>query len=218
MNVNELLGKLFGKKEAAVSGKLPLVSETLNRTQKEEWLYAEWLGTGRYRELMPFIRDAIISKQADQPHNLNVHLHETGTANGFFFCAHPGFRENDLQYIFEYFKDRVLDHDYFLSNRLREIDDAPDRVKTTESYYLKPSHKFKFETPVNQLYGNIHLEYVAFDDTPEYVKVMVMNYNDRNYKAAEPFEDFLTFLFDVKGWVRSVRKPIFAQNSIQWIK
>ncbi len=198
MNVNELLGKIFRKNEGKMAAKLPMVSESLVRTQKEEWLYAEWLGTGRYRDLMPFILEGIKAKASEETHNLDVHLHQSSGANGFFFCNHAGFSGKDMQYLFEYFKDRVLERKYVLNNKLREIDEAPDRVKTTESYYLKPSLKFQLEKPVNQLFGNVHLEYVASNDNPEYVKVMVTNYNDRNYKPAQSFEDFLEFLFDVK--------------------
>jgi len=193
MNVNQLISRLFKKADKHLA-KIPVVSESLERSRKEEWSYAEWLSTGKYRYHLQRIRQAIREKKAGLQPSMEVYLHESSAANGFFFCQRSGFSKTCLGYLLEYFKDKMLEQPYYLNNKLRQYEEEPDRVKTTEMYYLKPSLKFQMEKPVKQLFGNVHLEFVQFNDEPEYLKVMVTTYNDRNYDQAKSFEEFLDYL------------------------
>ncbi len=193
MNVNQLISKLFRRPSNGLA-KIPVVSESLERTKKDEWNYCEWLSTGKHRIHLQRIRQAIREKQAGIEPSMEIYLHESNTANGFFFCQRSGFSGECLGYMLEYFKDKVLEQPYYLNNKTRQYEEEPDRIKTTEMYYLKPSLKFQMERPVKQLFGNIHLEFVQFNDKPEYLKVMVTTYNDRNYQEAFSFEEFLDYL------------------------
>ena len=193
MTVNKLLQKLFGKKSDDFS-KVPVVSEELVRSRKEEWEYSEWLSTGKYRNYIDNLQQNLqLRKEGLQP-SMDVYLHQSPSANGFFFCNRGDFGNKCMGYMFEYFKDKMLDANYFLQNKSREYEEEPDRVKTTEMYVLKPSQRGRKEGETLKHYGNVTLEYVLIDDKPSYLKVMSNTYNDRSHIEILPFEEFLDHL------------------------
>jgi hypothetical protein len=48
--------------------------------------------------------------------------------------------------------------------------------------------------PLEQKFGNIHVEFLTINDKPDYIKLMANVYSDRNYREAESFENLLVAL------------------------
>ena len=193
MTVNKLLQKIFGKNLDQEST-IPLVSEELVRSRKDEWEYSEWLSTGKYRSYVDGLQHNLNLRREGLQPSMDIYLHESPSANGFFFCHQNAFGNKCMGYMFEYFKDKMLDANYILQNKSREYEEEPDRVKTTEMYVLKPSMRGRKEGEIVQHFGNVTLEYVLIDDKPSYLKVMSNTYNDRSHIEILPFEDFLDHL------------------------
>ena len=78
----------------------------------------------------------------------------------------------------------------------RKTDVVNDQVRTTEKLYLKPPVSAEdLMNKIDQLYGNISIEKIYLDNKPNYLKVLVTLYSDRQYHDAKPFDQFMDKLF-----------------------
>lgn len=64
-------------------------------------------------------------------------------------------------------------------------------IQTRYHIYLKPSLKLRMGPIVDQLFGNISIEYKLEDDVPNYFKLMAHTYQDQNFKAPLPMHEMM---------------------------
>ena len=84
-----------------------------------------------------------------------------------------------------------------LKNSLREVHEVGESLNTQESFYLKPSLKYRRTLPYQQLFGNVSIEHQQKEEHTVLVKVLVNTYSDQSYAAPYHYEDFLTELFRI---------------------
>ncbi|WP_235114687.1 hypothetical protein [Cyclobacterium qasimii] len=78
----------------------------------------------------------------------------------------------------------------------RKIDEINDQVRTTEKLYFKPLISVDdLSDKINQLFGNVSIEKISLDNKPNYLKVLVTLYSDRQYHEAKSFDQFMDKLF-----------------------
>ena len=175
------------------------VHEVLKRPERDQSAYHVWRSQPECEALVREVAQAYYYKKTNIGSELNVHLLNTVYANGFAVSYAPHLEAKEFHHLFEYFKDQVIAMNYRVVNADRRIKDKVTYVETTERYYLKPPlHKGEIvQGSINQLYGNVAVEYVLIDDRPSYIKVQASIYSDRLYQDAMHFDDFAEKLFAV---------------------
>lgn len=191
MNIKKLISQLF-KTSNSGNYNVPVHSELLKRSTKEKFNYAEWVQTGQDLSYLKLLQDNYRLRQKDVRGTIDFQLFQSGPSNGFYFGNHSVFKGDTFSFLFDKLKDRAEEMGYLLKNNHRQYRDVGEKVKCTDTYYLKPPLSYDEDVQnIDQMYGNVHLEMVSFDERPEYVKCMVNIYSDRQYKKAKPFDEFM---------------------------
>ena len=175
------------------------VHEILKRPERDQQAYEVWKNQPECEALIKEVAQAYYYKKTNISSPLDVHLLNTVYANGFAVSYAPHLTAKEFQHLFDYFKEQVTTMDYRVVNADRRIKDKVMYVETTERYYLKPPlHKGDIaHGSINQLYGNVAVEYALINDRPSYIKVQASVYSDRLYQDALHFDDFAEKLFAV---------------------
>ena len=173
------------------------VREVMHRSEKDQKAYERWRSDGEQSELLQQVAQAYYYKKTNIRSEIDVHILNLPTANGFAITYHPRIGEKPFQYLLEYLKDRVMLLGYRLVNKDRRIVEKSDYVETTEHYYLKPplTAESMKQVPIDQRFGNVSLSQVFVDNRPSFLKVLVSFYSDRLYQDALHFDDFVSHLF-----------------------
>ncbi|MCZ4407497.1 hypothetical protein O3Q51_01655 [Cryomorphaceae bacterium 1068] len=192
--VDRILNKLFGDKSDSSREEMPPVKEKLKRSDKFLYDFQEWKDSSRsaavFTRLSSLHEDVLNGQETDL-----LHIHKTPQANGFFFDDRTGIEVEEFSFILDHFKDRALEEGYSIYSSEKRYQEKSDSVQEMERHYLKPSLDPSLELPIDQRYGNILLEYVAYNKKPAYLKVMVSCYSDRNYTNALDFRQLAVKLF-----------------------
>ncbi|OJJ17193.1 hypothetical protein BKI52_31280 [marine bacterium AO1-C] len=176
----------------------PLVTELLKRTEVQQNAYKEWLTDQQHISLLESVAKAYFLKQEKLTSDIQIHLFASPYANGFAITYdESSMGKQDLMFLCEHFKDIILTLNYELKSSQREITDKGNFVNTVERYYLKPEARQAIleNKRIDQLYGNLLLEYVLVDEKPSYLKVLSTIYADRTFTPAQDFNDLIQILF-----------------------
>jgi hypothetical protein len=122
--------------------------------------------------------------------NQAFQLYQSPQSNGFYFNAATGFSTEEFRFVLDLFQERTEALGYRKQLAERRYSVKPNGVHCLERCYLKPELSSGIEPPIDQIFGNVHLELVLLNDEASYLKVMAHVYNDRNYLKARPFADF----------------------------
>ncbi|MEM9831901.1 MAG: hypothetical protein AAF944_14765 [Bacteroidota bacterium] len=185
--------KLFSTK----NGVAPQVREVMRRSDKDRRAYEQWKESGDREQLLQEVAQAYYYKKTNIRSEIDVHILNMPTANGFAITYHPRIQKKHFQYLLDYLKDRVALLGYRVVNTNRRIVEKANYVETTEHYYLKPPLDTESleKQPIDQQFGNVSLSQVFIDNRPSFLKVLVSFYSDRLYQDALHFDDFVSHLF-----------------------
>ncbi len=196
---DKIVKKVFPKTDNPAVG--VAVHEVLKRNNREIKEFDNWKISPVYSRFLENVAQAYYYKKAGIQSDITIHLFQSAYANGFAINYLPEIGKKQFQHLFEFFKERVLEMDYRLANADRQIIDKKNYVETREKYYMKPPLNLQQSadllTPNEQLYGNVSLEYVLTNDSPQYIKLLVSIYSDRLYKHALSFDEFVDRLFEI---------------------
>jgi len=200
---DKLISEIFGTHK--VNSILPLVEEEIKRHESYRQGYFKWVNEGKYRWLTQKIYQNYTLKKKNEAADLQVHLLKSSGASGFAVTYSLLMDEKELQYLFDYLRDRVLNLNYKLYTSDRRIFDRKEYVETIEKHYLKPpiakiaaqgdEHPANKET-IDQRYGNILIEYISINEKPSFLRFMTHYYSDFLYSPAQPFDDLVDYLLD----------------------
>jgi len=170
------------------------VKEKLIRGNKFQKAFFEWKDSDREIEVLDRLKMQYQDTKAGSQADL-FHIHKSPQANGFFFDDRIGISPQEFSFLLDSFKHRTAAMGYSLYSSERHSIEKSETVQVIERHYLKPEIDRSFNPPIDQRYGNVLLEYVAYNHKPAYLKVMVTSYSDRNYKEALDFRKFIERLF-----------------------
>lgn len=60
--------------------------------------------------------------------------------------------------------------------------------------YIKPSAKLRIKPKAEQIYGNLHLEFISKNDQAYQIKIQALKYSDQNFEEPMEFDGYLEFL------------------------
>jgi hypothetical protein len=187
---DKIFSKLFPNQS---NDKQPLVHELITRNTKDTLAYEQWLHQGLHLKKIEQIKKAYNLKQNRLVSQPDIHLFQSSAANGFAISYDESFSEKEMQFLFDYLKEKVISMNYRLTNSDRKITDKNLYVETIEKHFLKPPLDIE-SSQSDQQYGNILLEYALTNDQPSYLKVMAFTYSDRAYNQPLRFDDFINTL------------------------
>lgn len=191
---DDVIGKLFGKQPS----KGAYIHEVLERTEKELASYNAWLVTETKMDVVKDIERGYYLKKQGVVSQIDVHLLDSKYSNGFAVSYNEVIDKEDFRNIFDFLKERVLENGYKIAQADRRILDKDTHEETIEKWYLKPISSELETGIVNQRFGNVLIEKIDVDRKPSYIKFMANVYQDRQYTEAEPFQDLLDKVFDIK--------------------
>lgn len=183
---DDLFKQLFSKenKEANID-----LNEKLVRTDEYVAAYSKWKDSGRPEEFLNKIEKAFQLKQSGVESEINISIYNSVYANGFFFTFNSDIDEKDFIFMFDFFKERVLNMGYFLSTSYKRLRDKNNYIEEIQKHFLKPKNE-SYEGILDQLYGNILIEYVIINNKSSYIKIMANIYSDSKFKKALEFDEF----------------------------
>lgn len=189
---DKIYNQIFGSNSTPeYNGKKYLVQEMYQLSQRENQDYLIWKGEKNTKPLLNSIFAGLQHKKAGlSENNQRFSIYESPQSNGFYILCEDFLDIKESQFFLEFIKDQVADLGYIKNHSSKEIFEESGNVKTKFTYYLKPKPE-NYELPLDQKFGNIHLECLFINDQPDYIKLLANIYSDRNYKNADSFDDLL---------------------------
>ena len=189
--IDNLLDKLFtGNSNRAV------IRENFTRSESEEQEVSLWLTGEEGVKVLKMIYDNYHFKRAGINKDPEVHYYHSSYANGFAVSYTTPFNTETFTKLFFGLGQQMLGMGYRRVSMDRKIDEINDQVRTTEKLYFKPLVSVdEVSDKINQLFGNVSIEKISLDNKPNYLKVLVTLYSDRQYHEAKSFDQFMDELF-----------------------
>lgn len=177
----------------------PDMHEPLERSAADVEAYRTWKNSMRKTRLLMGLYDRVYHRSAAETSvQFDLHFVESSSTNGFLLMYTPHVMgAKDLQHLFDFLKERVLQQGYstYMSDVRRRVKN--DEVETIERHYLKP--RLKANQPdqgIEQLFGNITIEHTLLDDEPQHLKFIANIYTDHKYTEAGHYNDLLKLLVE----------------------
>lgn len=173
-----------------------IINEPLKRSPEFMERYRQWLYSIEKDELIQELKSYYNSAlNAPNVPDTNCFVYRSAQSNGFYFPWSLDYPLETSSYVFDYFKDKILEQDYQLYFSNRQYSSEDDRVEVIEKHYLKPSGRESSMVPFEQKFGNIQIEQIIYNNRPALIKLMANVYAGRNYKQPLPFSDLTDILF-----------------------
>jgi hypothetical protein len=185
MTENDLPGSASGHPS------VPYHQEMLVRNADESAAMIAWAAGSRPAYWRRIIDEAFMEGNLDEPHFQSV---QNSMSVGFNILWHSQrFQEMEMQFLFDLLKEDLLSLGYklYMSDVRQFI--RKDYVETIQRHYCKPALIVE-NGKVNQLYGNIILEYRLLDNEPYDLKLNVQYYHDYKYAHPLPYPRLLEAL------------------------
>jgi len=129
-----------------------------------------------------------------------VTILDSSHSNGWFLkCPKLTHLDFEYKYFVYVLSSKLKDHGYVIQLAESKSTATDSGVEMMTHYYLKPSLRNRILTNqkiVNQLFGNITIEYKAVNGSPISFKFLAKSYNDSNYLAPKDFSDLNDILFN----------------------
>lgn len=195
MNFFDKIYKQVFKYENTITynGKKQILSESYHLEHSKEEAYEYWKGEEDTLAFFGEFWENLLSELKAKSLNQRYSIYESPQSNGFYVLCENYLNAKESAFVMEYMKDKVIELGYLLNHSYRDIYEEKGTLKTKVSYYLKPKLE-NFKMPLDQKFGNIHLEHLSITDKPDYIKLMANVYSDRNYTVARGFDELLNAL------------------------
>jgi hypothetical protein len=172
---------------------IPFQREALQRSEAIQQSYAIWRHGGAWKQMQQVLWQAFYEGEIHEPHFETI---EAGLSSGFRILWHSmRFEEDTMMFLADALRDEVLNLGYrlYMSDERQFL--RHDYVETIERHYLKPAAEL-LEGKVDQLFGNITIEYRLIDRQPYDLKFTAQVYHDHQFSRHLPYPQLLEALFN----------------------
>lgn len=184
---DQIYSRLFDTDKAKQQ---PVVIENvLKRNESFIQNYHSWKVSDAADDLIGDILNAYKHTLKGHEETPSMLLHQSANSNGFAVSFSDKYEQYSYQYLLDYLAERVKNLGYRPAMSRHTLKENGSLVETKEMRYLKP--KFGHVEPIDQKFGNIQIEYVAFNDEPSRLKFVANTYSDRKYTKALSFESLI---------------------------
>jgi len=166
-----------------------LIDNVLKRSDSFIQNYHAWKVSDDADDLIFDIFNAYKRNLEGYEETPTILLHQSANSNGFAVSFDEKYGKCSYQYLLDYLSERVKSLGYRPAMSRHTLKENGNLVETKEMRYLKP--KFGHVEPIDQKFGNIQIEYVAFNNQPSRLKFVANTYSDRKYTKAMSFESLI---------------------------
>lgn len=195
--IDRLARKLFSNEKEKPQSEA-FHRQELKRPYDEIAAYNEWYKSQDRNIILSLILHQYDQSKDENEDQANFRFLHAGHSNGFMLRAPQGPEPVVFQHLFDYFRDRLKEINYTLYTSDKRDFVKGEQVETIERHYLKPSWRVlnapEREGKMNQLYGNITIEFYKQNDLPTHMKFLCTHYVDHKFEEALPFESLIEFL------------------------
>ncbi|MEH0157055.1 hypothetical protein V6R21_23240 [Limibacter armeniacum] len=196
---DKIIKKLFpdGENQSTPS-KLPVVTEQLKRSVKEQQHYKAWLYSEQHIGMTEKFSNAYWKKVNEIDSDIKAVVLDTPYSRGFAFFPHQSISDSDFRNFFDFLRDRMLEIGYRNNISDRRIFDRGSYVEAVEKHYLKPTVSYNELKQADQRYGNVLIELKSRDDKVTLLTLQSNIYAGRQYKEPLSFADLAGRLLTVE--------------------
>ena len=178
---------LFRKADESSPGD-PAVHELIERDEAFLAGYERWKRTHNSRRLLDWLTEQYATHRAGERTDEGVGFLDTPSSKGFvIYFRQLGYNPEELEYFFDYLKERVQALDYRSDISDRRVFSRNDWVETQERHYLKPRKNYEHGKLINQAFGNITIQHELRNDVPHNLRLRATVYHDALYEDAATF-------------------------------
>ena len=184
---DQLYSKLFsgGTKISAPM----IVDDVLKRSNSFAAQYEDWRESDAAKDLISDILESYQSALIGVGKSPSIVLHQSLNSNGFAVSYDERYEKNAFSFLLDYLAEKAKGLGYRSVLGKQTLKEKGKEVEKKEIRYLKP--KPAFVEPIEQLYGNIHIEVIYIDDEPYRLKLVANTYSDRKYTSPLGFEELV---------------------------
>ena len=187
MTFNDFFYRLFG------FGKAAHTCCDLRRSDKFIAAYKKWVNDKVYLNWTgPFFKAYHFQKCKINTSAYRVQLINETSLQGALMFYDTSIGVQNFVFLFELIKDRMLQLGYNVhSSDTRQV--KHERYKESiERHVLTPPAADLPGTDIcNQLYGNVHIDFVSVNKCPGYIRLVANTYTDSYFSTPLPFMDLL---------------------------
>ncbi len=189
--VKNILATLFGSNEPIDSLNGPLV-------RKESFVkkYNFWKGNSSRIERNSQLYALFEEVRFEYRFRPEFYIYTSPQANGFYFNERLSIEPIEFEFLLDSFRETILSFGYTNYTSDVRYSEKSAGIQRIDRHYLKPEIDRHVEKPIDQKFGNVFLELYFLDDQPQYLKVMISVYADKNYLKALGFDEFVNSLLD----------------------
>lgn len=189
-----MLRQVFPRPDAISSGKMPIISEPIYRSEDFITRYGNWRESEKVQMINNWIHESRKEGYTKKDNFIDIGYYRDRGIEGLIIRNISGLDLDDYRFFLDYLKEKTLVLNYKLYHGITESREEQGKVRTKEEYYLKPTLG-NLKYPLNQEFGNITFELNLLNDQPDFLKIVTTTYTGYNYQEPDPFELFLEHLF-----------------------
>jgi hypothetical protein len=171
-----------------------ILHEVIFRSEKEKLEYQKWKAEGQAAYWLGELAKAYHFTKLEMSPRFQVHILELPYSNGFAIDYSDEIGKSNFIFLFDYLKEKIMALDYHPSGSDRKMIRKNEVVEMREKHYLKPKPGNNPEQ-ANQRYGNVLIEWIAFNDKPDRLKLVANIYQDRQFTSAKGFDELIHAIF-----------------------
>ncbi len=185
---DQIYARLFpkGKKEAEPV----VIDQVLKRSDSYLDRYRKWRGSEEAEELVHDVLQSYQSALDGVERIPALLLHRSTNSNGFAIAYDREYDQSTFPFLLEFLADKIKDLGYRAVMNRQTLKERGNDVEKKEMYYLKP--KPGFVEPIDQKFGNVQIEFVAFNEQPARIKLIANTYSDRKYTTPGSFDTLIS--------------------------
>ena len=188
---------LFRKAEESTPSE-PAVHEVIERDEEYLAGYEQWKRTQGSHRLISWLQEQYATFKAGAGTDQGIGFLDISSSKGFvIYFGDLNYQNQEIEYFFDYLKERVQALDYRVAISDRRIFSRKDWVETQERHYLKPRTEFKDGQLLDQAFGNITIQHELRDSVPHNLRLRATVYSDALYKEGASFGALMMALGEV---------------------
>lgn len=189
--ISKLLS-LFRKEEKKIPTN-PIIHETWN--PDEVWTACSEFDKNQSQMLLQAVYNQFILWKKHPEESHQFHYIDGDKASGFsIYCKKNNI--NNFQALV--FISHILMKSRKLNYVLNVVDvmtrQKGENIEAIFRIYIKPSARLRIKPKAEQIYGNLHLEFISKNDQAFQIKIQALKYSDQNFEEPLEFDGYLEFL------------------------
>ncbi len=187
MTFNDFFFRLFGFRNAAHT------CSNLRRSDKFVKAYKRWVNDKIYLNWTgPFFKAYHFQKCKVASPTFRVQLIDQASLQGALLFYDTSIGAQNFIFLFELMKERMQELGYKLhSSDTRQVRHERYKESIERHVLTPPATDIPGTDLCNQMYGNVHIDFISVNKCPGYIRLVANTYTDSYFSSPLPFMDLL---------------------------